>query len=164
MQTPERFGRRFNIDVRTRSEVTAIDPGARTVTVKAPEGSVYTETYDRLLLSPGAVPVKPPLPGIDSEGIFTLRNVNDTDSIKAYMRDHTVRRAAIIGAGFIGLEMAENLHDAGAEVAVVEMADQVMAPVDYSMASIVHAHLAEKGVRLYPVSYTHLTLPTNSLV
>lgn len=149
VQTPERFGRRFNIDVRTRSEVTTIDPAARTVTVKAPDGSVYTETYDRLLLSPGAVPVKPPLPGIDSEGIFTLRNVNDTDSIKAYMRDHRVRRAAIIGAGFIGLEMAENLHDAGAEVAVVEMADQVMAPVDYSMASVVHAHLAEKGVRLY---------------
>lgn len=149
VQTPEAFARRFAVDVRTRSEVTAIDPAARTVTVKGPDGAVYTETYDRLLLSPGAVPVRPPLPGIDGEGIFTLRNVRDTDAIKAYMNSRGVKRAAIIGAGFIGLEMAENLSDAGAEVAVVEMADQVMTPVDYSMAAIVHGHLVEKGVRLY---------------
>lgn len=107
------------------------------------------ENYDRLLLSPGALPFRPPLPGIDLPGIFTLRNVSDTDAIKNYLAEHDVKRALVIGGGFIGLEMAENLYDAGAEVTVVEMADQVMAPIDYSMASIVHGHLCQKGVRLY---------------
>ncbi len=149
VQTPEAFGRRFNIDVRTSSEVTGINPKAKTVTVKGADGRVYTESYDKLLLSPGASPVKPPLPGIDSEGIFTLRNVADTDAIKAYMNERGPKNAVIIGAGFIGLEMAENLHEAGMEVAVVEMANQVMAPIDYSLASFVHQHLAQKGVSLY---------------
>lgn len=149
VQTPESFGKRFNIDVRINSEVISIDPVAKTVTVTAPDGTQYKESYDRLLLSPGASPVRPPLPGIDSEGIFTLRNVADTDMIKAYVNSGNVRRAVIVGGGFIGLEMAENLSHAGAEVAVVEMAPQVMAPIDYSMAQIVHEHLQEKGVRLY---------------
>lgn len=149
VQTPETFGQRFNIDVRTRSEVTAINRQDKTVTVTAPDGTSYTESYDRLLLSPGASPVKPPLPGIDSDGIYTLRNVADTDIIKARVSDGKAKRAAIIGGGFIGLEMAENLHHAGLEVAVIEMAPQVMAPVDFSMAQIVHSHLVEKGVRLY---------------
>ena len=148
VQTPEAFGRRFDIDVRTRSEVLSIHPEEKKVTVKAPDGSVYEESYDKLLLSPGASPVKPPLPGIDLEGIFTLRNVSDTDAIKQYIGSRDVKRAVVIGGGFIGLEMAENLHDAGAEVTVVEMADQVMAPIDFSMAAIVHQHLLEKGVRL----------------
>ena len=149
VQTPEGFGSRFNIDVRVNSEVTSIDPVGKTVTVKGPNGAEYTETYDRLLLSPGASPVRPPLPGIDSEGIYTLRNVADTDVIKARVVSGKVRRAVIVGGGFIGLEMAENLSHAGAEVAVVEMAPQVMAPIDFSMAQIVHEHLAGKGVRLY---------------
>ena len=149
VQTPEGFSQRFNIDVRTNSEVTAIDRAGKSVTVKAPDGSSYTETYDRLLLSPGASPVRPPLPGIDSKRIFTLRNVADTDAIKARVEAGNVRRAVIVGAGFIGLEMAENLSHAGAEVAVVEMAPQVMAPIDFSMAQIVHSHLQEKGVNLY---------------
>lgn len=148
VQTPEAFGRRFDIDVRTRSEVLSVNPAEKKVTVKAPDGSVYEESYDRLLLSPGATPVKPPLPGIDLPGIFTLRNVRDTDAIKQYIGSHDVKRALVIGAGFIGLEMAENLHDAGAEVTIVEMADQVMTPIDLSMASIVHQHLLEKGVGL----------------
>ena len=148
VQTPEAFGRRFDIDVRTRSEVLRVDPAAKTVTVKGPEGRTYEESYDKLLLSPGATPVRPPLPGIGLPGIFTLRNVADTDAIKQYLKAHDVKRALVIGGGFIGLEMAENLHDAGAEVTVVEMADQVMAPIDYSMAAIVHQHLTEKGVRL----------------
>ena len=148
VQTPEAFGRRFDIDVRTRSEVLSIHTEEKKVTVKAPDGSVYEENYDKLLLSPGASPVKPPLPGIDLEGIFTLRNVSDTDAIKQYIGSRDVKRAVVIGGGFIGLEMAENLHDAGAEVTVVEMADQVMAPIDFSMAAIVHQHLLEKGVRL----------------
>ena len=149
VQTPETFGRRFNIDVRVQSEVTAIDTAARKVTVRTADGRQYEETYDRLLLSPGASPVVPPLPGIDSKGIFTLRNVADTDTIKAHMSSHTVRHAVIVGGGFIGLEMAENLQHAGAEVAVVEMAQQVMAPLDYSMASLVHEHLRQHGVQLY---------------
>jgi len=107
------------------------------------------EAYDKLLLSPGASPVRPPLPGIDIEGIFTLRDVNDTDTIKNYIRTNDIKRAIIIGGGFIGLEMAENLHNNGSQVAVVEMANQVMAPIDFSMASLVHQHLLQKGIRLY---------------
>jgi len=148
VQTPASFGGRFNIDVRVENEVVTIDPAAKNVTVRRSDGSTYTESYDKLLLSPGASPVRPPLKGIDSEGIFTLRNVADTDIIKEYLTVHKVRRAAVIGAGFIGLEMAENLRHAGAEVTIIEMADQVMAPVDYSIAAHVHAHLADKGVRL----------------
>lgn len=159
VQTPEAFGQRFAIDVRTRSEVTSIDLKNKTVEVRTSDGREYTESYDKLLLSPGASPVYPPLPGIDSEGIFTLRNVADTDRIKQYMQHHPVRRAVIVGGGFIGLEMAENLQHAGAQVSVVEMANQVMGPIDYSMASLVHQHLLEKGVQLYlgqaVESFTH---------
>ena len=149
VQTPEAFGQRFNIDVRTRSEVIAIHPEKKQVTVRSAEGKEYTENYDKLLLSPGASPVVPPLPGIQSEGIFTLRNVNDTDRIKAYMTAHQVRRTVIVGGGFIGLEMAENLKHAGSQVAVVEMAPQVMGPIDYSMAALVHQHLQQQDVKLY---------------
>lgn len=148
VQTPEAFGRRFDIDVRTRSEVLSIDTKEKIVRVKGPDGREYEESYDRLLLSPGATPVRPPLSGIDLPGIFTLRNVNDTDAIKQYIDSHDVKRAVVIGGGFIGLEMAENLYDAGAAVTVVEMADQVMAPIDFSMAAIVHRHLQDKGVGL----------------
>lgn len=149
VQTPESFGRRFNIDVRTKNEVTAIDAAAKQVRVRTADGKEYIESYDKLLLSPGASPVVPPLNGIDSEGIFTLRNVSDTDRIKEYMTSHRVKRAVIVGGGFIGLEMTENLKHAGAQVAVVEMASQVMAPIDYSMASHVHEHLLQQGVKLY---------------
>ena len=149
VQTPEAFGKRFNIDVRTRSEVIAIHPEKKQVTVRSAEGKEYTENYDKLLLSPGASPVVPPLPGIQSEGIFTLRNVDDTDRIKAYMTTHQVRRTVIVGGGFIGLEMAENLKHAGSQVAVVEMAPQVMGPIDYSMAALVHQHLQQQDVKLY---------------
>lgn len=149
VQTPEAFGKRFNIDVRTRSEVIAIHPEKKQVTVRSAEGKEYTENYDKLLLSPGASPVVPPLPGIQSEGIFTLRNVDDTDRIKAYMTAHQVRRTVIVGGGFIGLEMAENLKHAGSQVAVVEMAPQVMGPIDYSMAALVHQHLQQQEVKLY---------------
>jgi NADPH-dependent 2,4-dienoyl-CoA reductase/sulfur reductase-like enzyme/peroxiredoxin family protein/rhodanese-related sulfurtransferase/TusA-related sulfurtransferase len=149
VQTPEAFGKRFNIDVRTLSEVVAIDAAAREVTVRTADGNEYTEGYDKLLLSPGASAVVPPLQGIDCEGIFTLRNVSDTDRIKTFMTKHDVRRAVIVGGGFIGLEMAENLKHAGAQVAVVEMGNQVMAPIDYSMAAFVHEHLQQQHVKLY---------------
>ena len=149
VQTPEGFGKRFNIDVRVENEVTAIDTAAKMVTVQKADGTTYTESYDKLLLSPGSNPVVPPLKGIDSEGIFTLRNVDDTDRIKQYLTTHRVQDAVVVGGGFIGLEMAENLKHAGARVSIVEMADQVMAPVDFSIASHVHRHLMDQGVGLW---------------
>jgi len=148
VMTPQLFGQRFNIDVRILTEATAIDTTKKEVTLRHHDGSQVTESYDKLLLSPGASPVRPPLEGIDLPGIFTLRNVQDTDKIKQHMDSHDIRRAVIVGAGFIGLEMAENLRHAGAEVAVVEMANQVMAPIDYSMASLVHDELEQQGVKL----------------
>ena len=149
VQTPESFGRRFNVDVRVENEAVAIDPVGKVVTIRRADGSAYTETYDKLLLSPGASPVRPPLDGIDGEGIFTLRNVADTDRIKSYMEEKGIKDAVVVGGGFIGLEMAENLHNAGAAVSVVEMGKQVMAPVDYSIAAQIHQHLVQKGVGLY---------------
>ena len=149
VQTPEAFSRRFNVDVRTRHEALSIDTERHEVSIRRADGTTYTETYDRLLLSPGAEPVRPPLEGIDTEGIFTLRNVDDTDRIHSYLGTHRVRHAVVVGGGFIGLEMAENLHHAGAGVSIVEMADQVMAPVDFSIASHMHRHLMDKGVGLW---------------
>ena len=149
VQTPESFGQRFRIDVRVENEVVAIDTERKTLAIRKAGGEEYEETYDKLLLSPGATPVKPPLEGIHSEGIFTLRNVEDTDLIKSYIADNQVKRAVVVGAGFIGLEMAENLHHAGISVSVVEMGNQVMAPIDFSMAAHIHQHLIQKGVSLY---------------
>lgn len=149
LQTPHSVSKRLNVDVRVENEATRIDRQAKTVRIRRSDGSEYDESYDKLLLSPGASPVKPPLEGIEQEGIFTLRNVDDTDRIKKYITSHTVKKAVIVGAGFIGLEMAENLHHTGAEVFIVEMGNQVMAPIDFSMASPVHQHLLQKGVNLY---------------
>lgn len=149
VQTPESFGRRFNVDVRVGNEVIGIDTKSKQVTVRRTDSTEYTETYDKLLLSPGAAPIIPPLKGIELEGIFTLRNVSDTDHIKLYINTHEVKHAVVVGGGFIGLEMAENFHEVGANVSIVEMADQVMGPIDYSMASLVHRHLLDKGVNLY---------------
>jgi len=149
LQTPESFGQRFNVDVRVRSEVTQINPNKKEVTIKNYRGEVYTETYDKLLMSPGAFPFRPKLQGVENEGIFTLRNVADTDAIKKYIDTNKISHAVVIGAGFIGLEMAENLHHIGCSISIVEMAPQVMTPIDYSMATMVHQHLNEKGVNLY---------------
>ena len=149
LQTPASFGQRFRIDVRVENEVTVISPQEKTITVRRADRTEYVESYDKLLLSPGSTPVRPPLEGIDLEGIFTLRNVEDTDRIKQYLSEKAVRRAVVVGAGFIGLEMAENLHHAGVSVSIVEMGNQVMAPIDYSMAAPIHQHLVEKGVSLY---------------
>lgn len=148
LQTPTSFGTRFNIDIRVENEVVSIDTKTKSVTIRRADGSVYDEKYDKLLLSPGALPVRPPLKGIDSEGIFTLRNVDDTDKIKHFITQHKVKNVVIVGAGFIGLEMAENLHRLGAEISIIEMSNQVMTPLDYSMAAHVHQHLLQKGIRL----------------
>ena len=149
VQTPETFSTRFRVDVRTENEVIFIDRKRKTITVRQSSEDTYEESYDKLLISTGASPVRPPLPGIDLNGIFTLRNVVDTDKIKEYINSHSPRKAVVIGAGFIGLEMAENLHAQGAKVSIVEMINQVMAPIDFSMASLVHQHLMDKGVNLY---------------
>ena len=149
VQTPESFGLQFKVDVRVENEAIAIDTANKEVRIRRRDGSEYVETYDKLLLSPGSDPVRPPLEGIDTEGIFTLRNVEDTDAIKAFMESRPIRRTVIVGGGFIGLEMAENLHATGAKVSIIEMAPQVMAPVDFSIASFVHGHLQDKGVDLH---------------
>ncbi len=150
VQTPEAMKDMFSIDVRINSEVTAINREKKTVDVRDMKtGEEYKESYDRLILSPGAVPVKPPIPGIDLERIYTLRTVPDTDAIKEAIDKGKPGRAVIVGGGFIGLEMAENLHSRGVDVTIVEAAEQVMAPVDYEMACMVHNHILSRGVKLY---------------
>lgn len=150
VQTPQAMKNRFNIDVRVQSEVLSIDRDHKTIQVKDhASGQTYEEGYDVLVLSPGSLPLRPPIPGIDSPNIFSLWNIPDTDAVKGYVDNLKPRRAAIIGGGFIGLEMAENLHDLGIEVSVVEMMDQVMAPIDFEMAAMVHNHMRNKDVQLY---------------
>jgi len=149
VQTVEGFKTRFNIDARIKSEVISIDPENKTITVRnLDKGKQYAENYDKLVISTGAEPIKPPLPGIDNEAIMSLRSVPDMDKIKDFISNHTVKNAIVIGGGFIGLEMVENLHDLGIEVCVIEKANQVMAPIDYAMATVVHQHLKNKNVGL----------------
>jgi len=150
LQTPESFNSRFNVDVRINSEVLSVDRAAKTVTAENKlTGDTYTESYDKLILAPGGAPIKPPIEGINSERVFTLRNVADTDHIKAFIENRRPIRAAVVGGGFIGIEMAENLIEAGLDVSVIEMADQVIAPLDYDMACDIHQYLRQKGVSLY---------------
>jgi len=149
LQTPESFRRRFNIDVRIRSEVTKINRDKKTVEVKEAGGKVYEESYDYLILSPGAAPVVPPIEGVNTEGVFTLRNIPDTYRIKNYVMQNNPKSAAVVGAGYIGIEMAENLHLLGLEVSIVELSDHVIQPLDYDMAAEVHRHIQSKGVSLY---------------
>ena len=150
VQTVKGFTDRFRIDIRTEQEVTAIHPDRKEVEVrKLSTDETYTVTYDKLVLSPGAEPLRPDIEGIGSKKIFTLRNVPDTDTIKNYVNTEKPKRAIVVGGGFIGLEMAENLHDLGIQVDVVEMANQVMAPLDFSMAAIVQQQLTDKGVGVH---------------
>lgn len=150
LQTPEAMNARFNIDVRVENEVITIDKENKKVIVKdLTNGSTYEETYDVLVLSPGSTPIKPRINGIDSPNIFSLWNIPDTDAIKSYIDNNDLKTATVIGGGFIGLEMAENLHDLGLKVSLAEMAPQVMTPIDFEMAQLIHAHLVSKGVNLY---------------
>ncbi|HOM42607.1 MAG TPA: FAD-dependent oxidoreductase [Bacillota bacterium] len=150
VQTAEAMKARFNIDVKELSEVTKIDRHRKVVEVRnIKDRSIYEESYDVLVLSPGASPVKPPIPGIDSPNIYTLRDIPDTDSIKSFLDEKKPQNAVVVGGGFIGLEMAENLHSAGLKVDIVEALDQVMAPLDYEMAAIVHNHIRSKGCGLH---------------
>lgn len=149
LQTPASFKKRFNIDVRVRHEVLSIDKDAHTVTVKRlDDGEVFAEKYDKLVLSPGARPIVPPLPGIDGKNIFTLRTVEDTLTIRRHVEQAQPKSATVVGGGFIGLEMAENLAGMGVRVTIVEKAPQVLAPLDEDMASFVHAKFKQKGVQL----------------
>ncbi len=150
VQTPEEMKARFNIDVRVNSEVLSIDKENKIVLIKnLISGDTYEESYDKLLLSPGSTPLKPPIPGIDGPNIFTIWNIPDTDAIKNHLKNGKVKKAAIIGGGFIGIEMAENLFELGLEVSIIELADQVMAPLDFEMAQILHQHMNMKGIELY---------------
>ena len=150
VQTVEGMSDRFNVDIRNLSEVTSINPENKSITIKnLRTNEEYNETYDKLLLSPGARPLVPPIPGLkENETLFTLRNIPDTDKIKNYVDEQKPKRAVVVGGGFIGIEMAENLVDRGIEVTIVEASNQVMAPIDFEMASILHAHLKEKGIHL----------------
>lgn len=149
VQTASSFKKRFNIDTRVLNEVISINPTDKNVTIKdLTNGKTYNEQYDKLVLSPGAEPIRPPLTGINEEGIFTLRNVTDTDNIKKYVQQFPNGKAVIIGAGFIGLEMAENLHHLGMQVTIVEMGNQILAPADFSIAAIAQQHIRSKGVDL----------------
>lgn len=150
VQTPEGMKSRFNVDVRVENEALSIDKENKTIQIKDIQNNkVYEENYDVLILSPGSTPLKPPIPGIDAPNIFSLWNIPDVDRIKSFVDNVKPKSVAVIGGGFIGLEMAENLHDLGMAVSVVEMADQVMAPVDFEMAQIVHRHMKSKKVGLY---------------
>jgi len=149
LMTPALMGQRFNVDVRVNNEVIAIDRANKTIQVKnSKSGESYSESYDTLVISTGSSPLKPAIEGIDGPGIYTLWTIPDTDVIKAFILEKKPKRAAVIGGGFIGLEMAENLHEAGCEVTVIEMLDQVMAPIDFEMAQLVHENMRLNGVNL----------------
>ncbi|MFC3040581.1 CoA-disulfide reductase [Virgibacillus xinjiangensis] len=150
VQTVESMASRYKLDIRTFSEVIQINREKRSLVVRNVQtNEKYEETFDELILSPGARPIVPPIPGIeDAAALFTLRNIPDTDRIKSFIDNEKPKHAVVVGGGFIGLEMAENLHERGMEVTVVEMAEQVMAPLDYEMAAIIHKHLKEKGIHL----------------
>ncbi|MAE65856.1 MAG: NADH oxidase [Phycisphaeraceae bacterium] len=146
----EHFRRRFNVDVRTRHEVIGIDRAMNTVTVRDLEqGATHEQAYDRLILATGAAPIVPPMEGADAANVFTLRNLQDTDRLKSWLNEHHPRRAVVVGAGFIGLEMVEQLARLGVEVALVELLDQVLPPLDSEMAHVVERELADRGVALH---------------
>ena len=149
LQTPESFNSRFNVDVRVNNEVISIDTKNKSVEVKDHKsGKVYHESYDKLILSPGAEPAKPNIEGLDNNKVFTLRNIPDTYKIKEYIENNKPKSAVVVGGGYIGVEMAENLRKSGLEVTIVEFAEHVIAPLDYDMACDVHNHIRQKGVKL----------------
>ena len=150
LQTPDSFRWRYKIDVRVQSEAVSINRGAKTVEVRNNEtGKIYTERYDKLILAPGGAPIKPPIEGINSENVFTLRTISDMDAIKKYITKYKPKSAVVVGGGFIGIEMAENLKKAALDVSIVELSDQVIAPMDFDVVCDVHEHLRNHGVSLY---------------
>ncbi|MGI5885155.1 MAG: FAD-dependent oxidoreductase [Candidatus Spyradocola sp.] len=151
LQTPESFHARFNVDVRVNSEVTSIDRAGHTVAVRTADGKTYAEKYDKLLIATGAAPLVPKLPGLDGKNVYTLRNIPDTLRIKAAvdaLKGKKDAKAVVVGGGYIGVEMAENLAHAGLDVTIVEMADHLIAPLDLDMAADVHNYVRSKGIHL----------------
>lgn len=148
VQTPEAMNQRFNIDVRTESEVIGINPAAKTVRVRSKARGEYEESYDAIILSPGAKPIRPNLPGIQSERIHTIRNIPDTDRIKKRVAEDRIASAIVIGGGFIGVEMAENLKEVGIDVTLIEGGPQLLAPFDPEMSNLLAKELEEHGVKL----------------
>ncbi len=150
LQTPEAMKTKYNVDVRVKNEAVFIDRAHKRLSIRRVDtGEVYEESYDTLVVATGSSPLRPPIPGIDSPRIRTLWTVPDTDQIRALVREGNVKSAAVIGGGFIGLEMAENLRHAGLAVSIVEMLDQVMAPLDFEMAQLLHENIANNGVKLH---------------
>lgn len=150
LQTPQSFKARFNIDVRVLNEAVKVSPDTKTVTVKnLRTGEIYEETYDNLILSMGAEPIRPNIEGADGSNVFTLRNIPDTLKIKNYIDTAKPRSAVVIGGGYIGVEMAENLVEAGLKVSIVELADHLIAPLDFDMAADVHRYIKSKGIYLH---------------
>ena len=150
LYSPELMHERFGIDVRVNNEVIALDPAAKTVTIKRVQtGETYSETYDKLVISTGSNPLVPPMTGIDHPNVMTLWTVPDTDRVIETLKRTQAKSAVVIGGGFIGLEMAENLHALGLKVSIVEMQNQVMAPLDYEMSQMLHYNLKQNGVDLY---------------
>ncbi len=150
LQTPESFKERFNIDVRVLNEAVKVSPNTKTVTVKnLRTGETYEEPYDNLILSMGAEPIRPNIEGADGSNVFTLRNIPDTLKIKNYINTAKPSSAVVIGGGYIGVEMAENLVEAGLKVAIVELADHLIAPLDFDMAADVHRYIKSKGIYLH---------------
>ena len=149
LQTPESFWRRFRVEMRVRHEVTAIHPAEKAVDVKnLATGETYTEHYDKLILSPGAKPTQPALPGVGIDRLFTLRTVEDTLKLREFIEQHHPRSAVLAGGGFIGIELVENLRELGLDVTVVQRPKQLLNPLDADMAAFLHAQLREKGVKL----------------
>lgn len=150
LQTPESFWARFHIDVRVKNEAVQINTGSKTVTVKnLTSGQTYEESYDTLILSPGAEPIRPTIDGIDSSTVFTLRNIPDTLRVKEYIESAKPKTAVVVGGGYIGVEMAENLKEAGLDVSIVELSDHLIAPLDFDMAADIHRYIKERGIKLY---------------
>ncbi|WP_394135220.1 FAD-dependent oxidoreductase [Aliivibrio fischeri] len=149
LQTPDSFLARFNVDVRVMNEVISINRNEKTITIKnLVDNTEYQESYDFLLLSPGAGPIVPPIPGINNSLTFSLRNVPDMDRIIASIKDNKPQHATVVGGGFIGLEMMEAFHQLGIKTTLLELADQVMTPVDREMAGFVHKEIKDKGIDL----------------
>lgn len=150
LQTPESFKSRFNIDVRVYNETIRIDTVAKTVSVKnVITGDVYEETYDNLILSLGAEPIRPSIEGVDGDRVFTLRNIPDMLRIKNHIETAKPKSAVVVGGGYIGVEMAENLAETGLQVSIVELVDHLIAPLDFDMAADVHRYIKDRGIKLY---------------
>jgi NADPH-dependent 2,4-dienoyl-CoA reductase/sulfur reductase-like enzyme len=152
--TPKDLKDLLNVEARINSEVLSVDRQNKTVTVKdLTAGREYQENYDKLVLATGAVPIIPPLPGVDLPGVYVLHNIPEMDAIENYLADKSPKRVVVVGGGYVGLEIAENLADKGLQVSVVEMLNQIMAPVDFELAAVVHHHLAftrSSGVGRWP--------------